>query len=149
MTLCDTVLSPEGFRTVDLDCRVGSRSLLRIFIERLAEGASAPATIGDCASASRLIGTALDAEPEIIPSTYDLEVSSAGLDRRLRLRADFEKSVGQEVKLKLTESVVGLGANVTGALAQVKTDELVVNVNKKDWTIALSKVCRANLIWRS
>jgi ribosome maturation factor RimP len=149
LALCETVLGPQGFRTVDLDCRVGSRSLLRIFIERSAEGAGAPPTLDDCASASRLIGAALDAEPEMIPSAYDLEVSSPGLDRRLRLHADFEKAVGQDIRLKLTESVPGLGANVTGVLAGVGEKELVVNVNKKDWALALSKVRQANIIWRS
>src|SRR4051794_16535757 len=83
LSLSENVLEPQGFRVVDVDCRVGHRSLLRIFIERA--GSQNP-TLDDCASASRLLSAQLDTDEEILPGAYDLEVSSPGLDRRLRLK---------------------------------------------------------------
>ena len=106
LELCDTHLGPRGFRAVDVDCHVAGKSIVRIFIERLrlqaeAELSSAepetavspkrPQTsIEDCAEVSRLIGPVLDTV-EFIPGPYDLEVSSPGVERRLRLVSDFER----------------------------------------------------------
>ena len=136
--LCEELLEPQGFRVVDLDCRIASRSLVRLFIERVAGATAASdkpgstgATLDDCAEASRLIGGVLETKEELIPGGFDLEVSSAGLDRRLRTEADFRAVVGETVKLKLTAAIQGLGANVTGELVRVESAGIVVSVSKK------------------
>lgn len=117
---------------------------MRLFIER---ASGEPPTLDDCANASRAIGDILENE-NLIPGAYDLEVSSPGLDRRLRVRADFEKSVGSDIKLKLTDSVEGLGANVTGKLERVDAAGVIVLTQKKEWPIPLSKIKQANVVWR-
>jgi ribosome maturation factor RimP len=137
-------LEPKGFRLVDVDCRIGGRSLVRLFIEKLPH---LPPSIDECAEVSRSFGTLLDTE-NVIPTAYDLEVSSPGLDRRLRLRSDFEESVGREVKLKLTETVTGLGANVTGKLERVQDEGIIVFSQKKEWPIPLGKIKQANVVWQ-
>jgi ribosome maturation factor RimP len=145
LSLSEKTLEPKGFRVVDVDCRVGPRSIVRLFIER---APSQPPTLDDCATASKLVSEVYDTDSELIPGAYDLEVSSPGLDRRLRLREDFEKASGQDLKLKLTDSIPGLGANVTGKLERVDAENVVMNVNKKEWPIPLTKVRQANIIWR-
>lgn len=149
LTLCEAHLGPRGFRAIDVDCHVGPRSIVRIFIERMAQEAEASAlpTLDDCAEASRTIGTVLDGAEDLIPGGYDLEVSSPGLDRRLRLRSDFQSVVGEQVKLKLTESLEGKGANVTGRLLKVSDDNVTVEVSGEERTVPFDKIKRANRVW--
>jgi ribosome maturation factor RimP len=84
---------------------------------------------------------------EFIPGAYDLEVSSPGVERRLRLKSDFERVIGSEVKLKLNEAIEGRGANLTGILLRVDEDSIVVNVSGGELAIPLNKVKKANLVW--
>lgn len=149
---CSEVLGPLQLRLVDLDCRLGGRSLVRVFIERIAGEAAEPAppvagaSLEDCTLASRALSPLLEADPRI-PGAFDLEVSSPGLDRRLRLRADFEASLGGDVKLKLTESVEGRGANLTGRLARVSPSEVVVVVDKTEVSVTWNQIKQANRVW--
>lgn len=153
MDLCDQALPPLGYRAVDLDFRVGRRSLVRLFIERIAPvgaTAEAPQTPGgvsleDCALVSRTLGPLLDVR---IPTAYDLEVSSPGLDRRLRLKPDFEKAVGDDVKLRLAEKLPGRGANLTGRLIRVDKDEVFVAVGRDEVPVPLGTVVQAVRLWR-
>lgn len=149
--LCEQHLGPKGFRAVDVDCHTGGRSLVRIFIERgLASGAPDPSrspSIDDCADASRLIGAALETM-DLFEGGYDLEVSSPGLDRRLRLDEDFEAAIGEEVKLKLVENWDGRGINLTGKLERVEDGAVIVSVDKEQRRVPLDKIRRANRVWR-
>jgi ribosome maturation factor RimP len=148
LELCERTLSPLGFRAVDVDFRTAGRSLLRLFIERMKTEASAATgvSIEDCAEVSRTLGPVLD---EKIAGAYDLEVSSPGLDRRLRLRSDFEGAVGEEVKLKLAEKLPGRGANLTGQLVRVDKDEVFVTVGKDEVAVALGLIVQAVRVWKA
>jgi ribosome maturation factor RimP len=55
-------------------------------------------THGDCANFSREFGTILDVE-DAISTSYTLEVSSPGLDRKLTKAAEFERFVGSRMKV--------------------------------------------------
>ena len=82
--------------------------------------------------------------------SYNLEVSSPGLDRRLRLASDFEKEVGQEVSLSLYESVPGVGANVKGQLVKVENGRLSIAQgikNRKEFEVTFENIKRANRVW--
>ena len=148
LDLCEKCLNPLGFRAVDVDCHVAGTSIVRIFIERRLPTAepTGAATIQDCAQVSRLMSPLIDAE-NVIPGGYELEVSSPGLDRRLRLTEDFEKVVGEEVKLKLAEKLETLGANVTGKLLRAEGDSITVLAQGKEVPVPLNKIRRANRVW--
>ena len=62
----------------------------------------------DCANFSREAGTIFDVE-DAVPgnSTYTLEVSSPGLDRKLSKPQDFERFVGNLVKLMTRDPING------------------------------------------
>ena len=61
-----------------------------------------------CARVSRRLSAALDVE-DLVPGKYSLEVSSPGLERRLRRPSDFERFEGRLVKVRArgTGSVTG------------------------------------------
>lgn len=145
LQLCDESLASMGFRVVDVDCRLGGRSLIRIFIER---ADATPPSLENCSEFSRAISQKLD-EKDLIPGAYDLEVSSPGLDRRLRLESDFKRVVGSDVKLKLFERIPGRGSNVTGKVTKVETGNLWIEIEKEEVAVALPKVKQANLVWRA
>ena len=55
--------------------------------------------VGDCQKASRAIEARLDADPDLIPSRYVLEVSSPGMERPLRKAAEWERFVGRKASV--------------------------------------------------
>lgn len=67
-------------------------------------------TIDDCVAVSRQIESNLDREQE----DFELQVSSAGIDKPLRDRRQFEKNIGREVKIVLQDS-----AELKGELLEV------------------------------
>lgn len=146
LSLCETQLAPHGLRPVDADVRIGPKSLVRIFVERVSDK-NEPTSMDDCRRANELISPAIEAE-DLTEGSYDLEVSSPGLDCRLRLISDFNRIVNEEVKLELHESMPQVGANVRGILKEVNEDGTIkVFTSGKDVVIPLGNIRKANRIW--
>ena len=61
----------------------------------------------DCAAFSRDFGTVLDVEDLIPGGEYTLEVSSPGLDRKLKGIEDYRRFAGMLVKVQTFEPVAG------------------------------------------
>src|SRR5262245_9777072 len=98
----EAIAAERGCRLLAVESAGAGRfSVLRLVLERLDGGA---ATVEDCESVSREASAVLDAADEI-PHRYTLEVSSAGLDRRLYSLEDAERFVGRRVRVK-TENPV-------------------------------------------
>jgi ribosome maturation factor RimP len=82
------------------------------------------------ASASEQISRRLDLE-EFTPGKYQLEVSSPGIERPLRSPKEFQRRVGERVKVKTTEPAAtyqGTLAAATEHHATVTTDAGEVNI---------------------
>src|SRR5215471_20308860 len=73
----------------------GRFSVIRVVLER---AGGEPVTVDDCESVSREVSALLDATDEI-PHRYTLEVSSAGLDRKLYSLEDAARFVGRRVRV--------------------------------------------------
>ncbi|MNT90287.1 Ribosome maturation factor RimP [compost metagenome] len=56
---------------------------------------------------SRALDEALDAQPDLLPSAYMLEVSSPGAERPLRSERDFDRFKGRKVLIKTYVPVGG------------------------------------------
>ena len=96
------VLASHGVDLVDAEWRrEGHRFALRLFIDK-AGGVG----IRDCQRVSAEAGDILDASG-LIPGSYDLEVSSPGLDRYLRKDREFRWAVGKTVQVWFREPVEG------------------------------------------
>lgn len=74
---------------------------LRAYIDK--EGG---VNIGDCETVSRALSDVLDRE-DFIPDAYILEVSSPGLGRKLTRDRHLDRSIGEEVELKLYKPLDG------------------------------------------
>ena len=78
------------------------QKVLRVFIERENSEHGAGVSLDDCAQASRAIAEILDQSPEVdalFGGSYELEVSSPGVDRPLRKLVDFSRFKGKEAKI--------------------------------------------------
>lgn len=91
----------EGIEIVEVELLGGgSQRTLRIFIDK-----PGGVTHGDCELISQRVGEILDAEDVIPGASYHLEVSSPGVERRLRQARDFERFAGQKAKVLLRSPV--------------------------------------------
>jgi ribosome maturation factor RimP len=77
------------------------RRVLRVYIDK-----PSGVTVDDCGDVSKELGAALDVE-DLIPWSYDLEVSSPGLDRPLSGEKDFLRFVGRKARIRTKEPVSG------------------------------------------
>ena len=101
--IADRVATGEGLEVVDVQLLGGGSSrLLRIFIDK-PQGV----THADCEFISMNVGTILDVEDVIPGGRYTLEVSSPGVERKLRRPEDFERFLGHKIKVILREPLEG------------------------------------------
>jgi ribosome maturation factor RimP len=95
--------------------------------------------VGDCERASREIGDVLDAAG-VIGSGYDLEVSSPGLDRRLRSDREFRWAIGKRVRCWQSG-----GAETHGRLREVSGEQLVLEHEGQRIEVPRATVTKARL----
>jgi len=102
------LIQPMSYEVVYLEMNP-SRRTLRVFIDHLdrTDGVG----IEDCVNVTRAISEPLDLMPEINQvfgeTSYELEVSSPGIDRPLRNERDFEKFKGREIRIQLFRAATG------------------------------------------
>jgi ribosome maturation factor RimP len=129
---------------VDLDfCQGGSRSVLRIFVDK-----TGGVTLDQCAKLNRKIGDYLDME-DLIAYRYLLEVSSPGLDRPLLLGKDFKRKIGEKVKVFLKEKLDGQNEWV-GKIMDFKEEDLILLIepHKKEAEAGIEKIIPIkNVAW--
>ena len=119
----------------------GRHSTLRIYIDR-EEGVS----VDDCATVSRRVSAVFDVE-EPISGQYTLEVSSPGMDRVLFRLEHYAESVGETVEVKLSQPFEGR-RRLTGVIAGVEDDEIVVQVDEDEYLLPLEWIQRARIVPR-
>ncbi len=78
-------------------------SRLQVMAERIDQKGM---TVDDCADISRAVSALLDVEDPIAGS-YDLEVSSPGIDRPLTRPQDFARFAGHEAKVEMRRVIEG------------------------------------------
>jgi ribosome maturation factor RimP len=82
--------------------------------------------IQDCAAISRHVGFHLE-EENTIDKAYNLEVSSPGVGEPLRLKRQYDKNVGREVGIKLSN-----GELKEGKLLSVTDQGILIEAKVKD-----------------
>ena len=139
--IAERVARSEGLEIVDVQMLGGGGSrLLRIFIDK-PEGV----THADCEMISQNVGTILDVEDVVPGSRYTLEVSSPGVERKLTKPGDFERFIGQKVKVALREPVENQ-RSWTGTLASFAEGILTLEPSPgREIRFPLEQVEKANL----
>ncbi len=144
MRLLEPPVEALGYELVDVEFARGAKGgVLRIFIDRRADGAGAGVTVDDCARVSHAVSQVLETQ-DPIKGHYTLEVSSPGFDRILRTRAHFERFVGERIFAELKVAIDGRRRYV-GVLKSVEGDTIVMEVDGKAHSLPLERIQRARL----
>jgi ribosome maturation factor RimP len=134
-------LDAEGYAIVRVQLSGDLRAKLQIMLERR-DGR--PATVGDCAAASRLISTILDVEDPLSES-YVLEVSSPGIDRPLTRLQDFERFAGFEARVELRMPVAGR-RRFRGRLLGVEGEQVHLATEADEVVLSFGDIAKAKLV---
>ena len=117
----------------------GRDRILRLLIDAI-DGVN----INQCENISRAVSDLLD-EADPIPESYTLEVSSAGLERRIVLPWHFEGYTGEMVDVGLYAPVNGSKKH-TGILKEyIEKKNLTLEVNGEDLVLDLKDISSVNL----
>lgn len=102
-------------------------------------------SIEDCMSVSRNVEHNLDREE----ADFELHVSSAGLDKPLRVFAQYEKNIGRDldVKLKSKEKVTGtlVAVDETGVVLKREEKQAIEGKKKKELVVIENKIAFSDI----
>jgi ribosome maturation factor RimP len=96
----------------------------------------------DCQKFSDELSAILD-DNDILPN-YSLEISSPGMNRKLRDRDDFVRFSGSTVKVNFVQED-GSNRSVTGKLISVEEDELKVEEQGTVYIISMDSITSSNI----
>jgi len=143
--IAESVAQTAGLELVELELKGSGRNqLVRVFIDK-PEGV----THADCETVSREMSARLDAE-DSIENSYDLEVSSPGIERKLKKWQDWERFQGHMAKVILKQPVGEL-KHFDGIISRTASDDSGVRAvtvslaGGREVTFPLDQVDRANL----
>lgn len=150
--IAERVAQPQGIEIVEVELKgSGRHQVLLIVIDK-----PAGVTHGDCELVSQQVSAILDVE-DTIAGTYNLEVSSPGVERKLLKWKDWERFVGEKAKVVLREPLAAPPAGLApdkalkyfeGVIAHADGDARTVTVELSDGaavTFPVEQVDRANL----
>jgi ribosome maturation factor RimP len=112
--------------------REGTRVIFRVYIDR--EGG---VDVEICARVSRAISPLLDTDPPV-SGAYFLEVSSPGIERKLRTARHFAKAIGSRVKVTLKDKT-----RVKGELKSANDREIVID----EESFAIDQIAKAHIVF--
>jgi ribosome maturation factor RimP len=135
----DPLVTSHGMEIVDIDYRrEGQGNVLRFYLDRPEGGV----TIDELSTMSRRLGDVIEVG-ELVPGSYTLEVSSPGINRRLRQPDHFRRYLGKRVQVRTVEPVEGK-RSFTGVLRAVQPDGFVCAVGESERFVAFDNLAQAN-----
>lgn len=138
--LVEPVVEDKGLELVDIEYRREPGGyVLRVIIFK-EDGV----TIDDCSKVSREVSQLLDVE-DILDHGYNLEVSSPGLTRPLKSRRDFERNIGEKVKLTCTLEKGGT-ESVTGVIREVGDDSITLETDDGLISLPMARIIKGKLV---
>lgn len=149
--LATQVAMREGVELYDLEFVGGSKGqgrAVRVFIDK-------PGGVGiqDCSNVSQGLNLLLDVEDVIPGGAYSLEVSSPGLERRLREERHFLHAIGKRVWVKTSSSMEAerVRKQATGTVEAVEGGTVHLQVDGKLLAIPLEIIEKAQIVieWNS
>ncbi len=111
---------PEAF-LVSIKVNISTRSSIQIFVDT-----DAGITIQECSLLSRKIGAYFD-EYDIVDFSYELEVSSPGLNNPLILPRQYAKNIGRDLKVTLNN-----GEKLEGKLIRFDGYQIIIESETKN-----------------
>ena len=132
--LAEPILAERSAELVELTYhRRGGQLFLRFLVDKVSG-----VTIHDCTVLNQRIGQALEGAG-LMQEDYTLEVSSPGLDRPVASKRDFERAIGEALKMQVAD-VHGVVRAVNGTLLAVQHEAIVLTTTTGNVTIPLADI---------
>jgi ribosome maturation factor RimP len=128
--LVSTELAMMGFELIDIDF---SGNTLRLTIDK-----PSGVSLDDCVAVNRRVGFLLDVQ-DPIEGSYRLEISSPGLNRKLKSAKEFEHFSGRKVKVQTKEGIY------RGIIKDLMGDVVILDVDGVEIQLAQKDIIKANL----
>ncbi|MDP3722211.1 MAG: ribosome maturation factor RimP [Candidatus Omnitrophota bacterium] len=130
----EPLLAEHQMELVELTCRFhGGQRLIRLLVDCVGG-----VTLHQCARVNQRISQQLEAA-NLIEGSYTVEVSSPGLDRPLVSRRDFERAIGEDLRVE-AEREPGRITEVMGMLLAVQPEAVVLKTSSGNVTIPLAQL---------
>ncbi len=133
------IAEANGVEIYDVEyVKEGSEWYLRAYIDK--EGG---VNIQDCENVSRALSDKLDAD-DFIRDSYILEVSSPGLGRPLKKDKHLQKSLGQDVEIRLYKAQDKC-KEFEGTLKAFDAESITIETEEKEMTFARADIALIRL----
>jgi ribosome maturation factor RimP len=141
-TLVEPVIADLGLELFDVELTGG---ILRVTVDKEASEDQQGLDLDAISDTSRAISRLLD-EHDPVPGRYTLEVTSPGLERRLRTPEHFVRAIGSEVSVKTTAEVDG-ERRFKGTLVAADDAGVTVRADDVEHRIAHDQIDRARTVF--
>ena len=139
--VAEPLLNKMGFELIDVEyVTEHGRRVLRFYVDK-----DGGITLDDCAMVSRQFSDVIEDE-DISQHEYVLEVSSPGLNRRLKRENDFLQVIGKKIKVKMIVPIKGR-QKFTGYLRGIEDGTLSLEIEKESILLPLRDIAKANLVF--
>jgi ribosome maturation factor RimP len=138
--LVSRVVNPLGYECLDVEWVAHDR-ILRVFVDSLSG-----VGMDDCLRVNREL-VELEELDENVPGSYRLEVSSPGVEKPLRTAAHFSAVIGQNVRVKLTQSVDDRRQGAGRVLDVDAEKNVTLGLDSGEWRFPVTLVHGAKLVY--
>ena len=138
--LLEPVITALGYEMLGIEYfKQKDGSLLRLYID-----SDAGITLDDCTRVNHQVIGVLDVH-DPIKERYHLDISSPGLDRPLFTLKQFQRFLGQQVKIKLREKI-DERRKFTGVIKAIEETAVLVSEEGIDYLIPADVIDSAHLV---
>ena len=138
----EPILADREMELVELSVRPqGRQQLVRLLVDKVGG-----VTIQQCAKVNTLIGAALETA-SLIEGSYTIEVSSPGLDRPLVSKHDFERALGEDLRIQ-SAGADGRIQEFDGMLLAVQHEAIVMQTVSGNVTVPFGEIRSAKKAMR-
>lgn len=139
--LAEERIKERDERLFIVELTISSANVIRLELDKMEGNVS----IEDCMSVSRNVEHNLDREDD----DFELHVSSAGLDKPLRVHAQYVKNIGRglDVKLNSKEKVTGtlMTVDEAGIVLQHEEKQAIEGKKKKELVVIENKIAFSDI----
>jgi ribosome maturation factor RimP len=138
--LLEPVVTTLGYEMLGIEYfRQKDGSMLRLYID-----SDVGITIDDCTRVNHQVIGVLDVH-DPIKEKYFLEISSPGLDRPLFTLEQFQRFIGEKVKMKLREKIEER-RKIKGVIKAVEESAVLISDDGVDYLIPAEAIDSAHLV---
>ena len=132
------LLKESGVDLVDFHVyQHGGKAFIRILADKPWGGI----TLQECAHLNRAIGAIIE-QKDLMMESYVIEVSSPGVDRALRRKEDFLRTLNRKLQFFLSSPIENK-IEYVGILKKVDEEQVLIDLDSRELIIPIDKINKA------